>query len=85
MIILAIPCGMAQNSRMAIQSGVLLEVRTASGERVPMRALGSPKRGRDFPVVWVCTEQEYQRAQSAHDEADGIPWPLDAVTEMEPA
>lgn len=64
---------------MTIDSGALLEARTASGSCVTMRAIGPPVKGRDFPVVWVCTEEEYERASEAGDEPDGIPWPLDAV------
>lgn len=70
---------------MAIERGTLLEAKTAGGELVVLRALGSPVRGRDFPVVWVCTEEEYERSDREHDEADGLPWPLDAVEELEPA
>ena len=50
-----------------------------------MRAVGVPTRGRDFPVVWVCTEVEYERAVAEEDDADAIPWPLDAVRVPEPA
>lgn len=44
-----------------------------------MRAIGVPVRGRDFPVVWVCTEEEYEQALAAGEEPSGLPWPLDAV------
>jgi len=50
-----------------------------------MRALGRPQRGRDFPVLWVCTEDEYALASETDHEADGLPWPLDAVSELEHA
>lgn len=62
-----------------------MEVTTASGTTVRMRAVGAPVRGRDFPVVWVCTEEEYQRATAEGDEADALPWPLDALRVPEPA
>ncbi len=39
-------------------------------------------QGHNFPVVWVCTQPEWDRAISANDEPDGIPWPLDAVHEL---
>jgi hypothetical protein len=81
-IFLALSYGMAQNLSMTIERGSEIEVRTASGQRLPMRALGKPTRGRDFPVVWVCTEEEFQRSARAGDDADGIPWPLDAVGEL---
>lgn len=68
---------------MAIEAGVLVEVVTASGKTARMRALGAPMQGRDFPVVWVCTEGEYEQA-GPDDEVGGIPWPLDAVHEVAP-
>ncbi len=58
-----------------ITAGTAVEVTTATGEQVRMRALGRPVRGRDFPVLWVCTEEEYGRGA----EVKGVPWPLDAV------
>jgi hypothetical protein len=64
---------------MQIERGTRLEATTASGDVVVVRALDRPTRGRDFPVVWVCTEEEYERAERADEEPDGLPWPLDAV------
>ncbi|WP_066914364.1 hypothetical protein [Mycobacterium interjectum] len=64
---------------MKIERGDLLDVTTASGAIVRMRAMNVPVQGRDFPVVWVCTEQEWDRATASDEEPDGIPWPLDAV------
>lgn len=69
---------------MEITSGALLEARTASGSIVRVRAIREPERGRDFPVVWVCTEAEYERAEALGEEPDALPWPLDAVTQLEP-
>ena len=68
---------------MEIYPGMILEVRTATDETVAMRALRKPEQGRDFPVVWVCTEREYVRAEQAGDDPHGIPWPLDAVRVLE--
>ena len=65
---------------MAIEPGTLLEATTATGDTVLLRAISHPGKGRDFPVVWVCTEEEYERARGAGDKPDGIPWPLDAVS-----
>lgn len=70
---------------MDIEPGALLEARTAEGSYVRLRAVGRPTRGRDFPVVWVCTEEEYERAIASNDAPDALPWPLDAVTVLEPA
>lgn len=64
---------------MSYQRGDLVTVRTAGGEHVPMRALGPTRRGRDFLVLWVATEAEWERSQRDGDEPDGLPWPSDAV------
>lgn len=64
---------------MEITAGTLLVVTTASGEEVPMRATGHPVRGRDFPVVWVCTEDEFQMAEASGKSMEGVPWPLTDV------
>lgn len=70
---------------MTIEPGMVLEARTAGGEEIQVRALGRPTKGHDFPVVWVCTEEEFQRARETDEEADGIPWPLDAIKSAVPA
>lgn len=70
---------------MTISRGDIVEATTASGTVVALRALGAPVQGRDFPVVWVCTEDEWRRVQEHGDEADGLPWPLDALRQMSPA
>jgi hypothetical protein len=65
-----------------MQDTPLVDATTASGAIVRMRALGGPTKGRDFPVVWLCTEHEWDRAQAVGDEPDGIPWPLEAVRDL---
>lgn len=67
---------------MAIEDGTPVEVTTASGAIVRMRATSTPTRGRDFPVVWVCTVKEYEEAQTLGQRVDGMPWPLNAVKEL---
>lgn len=59
-----------------------MDATTASGATVRMRALGGPVRGHDFPVVWLCTEKEWERADTTGDDPDGIPWPLEAVHQL---
>lgn len=66
---------------MRLHRGTRVQVRNAFDEVVTMVALGEPEAGQDFPVLWVCSEDEYL----ASDEPDGIAWPLDAVQTMEPA
>ena len=67
---------------MAIEPGTRVEVVTALSERVPMRAIRGPEPGRDFEVVWVATEDDYD---AAGDQADSIPWPVEAVRVLEPS
>lgn len=67
---------------MAIGVGDVVEVTTASGDQIRMRALGGPEQGSDFLVLWVCVEAEYERSERAGDEPDGIPWPMTAVREL---
>jgi hypothetical protein len=68
---------------MAICVGDRVEVTTADGESLVMRAIRTPEQGRDFPVLWVCTEAEYERAERDSDEPDGLPWPMTALREMQ--
>jgi hypothetical protein len=68
---------------MEIQAGTLLDCVTADGGHIIMQALGPVLQGLDFPVVWVATPEEYQRALDTGDEADGIPWPYSAVQLLE--
>lgn len=67
---------------MAINEGDVVEATTAGGEQIRMRALAAPTQGHDFPVLWVCTEDEWQRAQAEDDEPDGLPWPVTAISEL---
>lgn len=64
---------------MAITKGTVVEVRTATGEFVKMRALGSPTLGRDFLVVWVCSEENYS---AEGDVPRALPWPAKAVMQV---
>jgi hypothetical protein len=67
---------------MDIIAGTLLDCETAGGGHVVMRALGPPEQGRDFPVIWVCTPEDYERSGSM---PDGVPWPRSAVRVLEGA
>jgi hypothetical protein len=68
-------------AEIGITRGSEIEGRTACGEWIKLVALGAPTQGRDFPIVWVCTPEEYAAAKAEDREPDGLPWPLDAVQE----
>jgi hypothetical protein len=63
---------------MEIRAGTHVVVTTASGKRVRMRALTAPRQGRDFPIVWVCSEEVYIESETV-DLSRGIPWPVTDV------
>lgn len=63
----------------AIERGDQVRATTAGGTTVIMRALAAPRAGRDFEVLWVATEEEWNRSQAEGDEPDGLPWPTSAI------
>jgi hypothetical protein len=62
-----------------IQPGDRVFARAATDEWVRRRAITGVVDGYDFPVVWVCTEDEWARYQSEGREPDRIPWPAEEV------
>jgi hypothetical protein len=64
---------------MEIRAGDHVEVVNARGERTERVALTGVIRGRDFPVIRVCTVEEYDAAQREGRDPDGVPWPVEDV------
>ena len=64
---------------MDINQGDLVEVTTAGGEHVLMRALSGPQPGDRFPIVWVVAVDEWSPAEPGSEARDALPWPLDSV------
>jgi hypothetical protein len=64
---------------MQIEAGQQVIVRDATGAELARVALSAPKRGEDFPVVWVCRPEEWAAAQAEGREPDGVPWPREDV------
>ena len=64
---------------MKIERGTPVVVRDAFGEELRRVALSAPKRGEDFPVVWVCRPEEWEAAQAEGREPEGVPWPREDV------
>jgi hypothetical protein len=58
-----------------------VQVTTASGEQVPMISVSDEVPGRDMPVVWVSSRDEYRASQDA---AYRTPWPSQYVRSDEP-
>lgn len=64
---------------MAIKRGDSVTVRTAFGDRLDRVALSTIEMGRDFPVVWVCSRQEWEQRDVAGQGPAGLPWPAEDV------
>ncbi len=71
--------GIAYGHAMQIESGDHVSVVTAYGDTLARRATTGVVEGHDFPVVWVCTEDEWDAAQRDGTDPDAVPWPAEDV------
>ncbi len=62
-----------------IRVGDLVVARNALGAENERRAASGVIEGWDFPVVWVCTEEEWFRAAAEGESPEAIPFPADDV------
>jgi len=62
-----------------IMSGNRVTVRTADKRQVARIAVTGIVEGGDFPVVWVCREQEWSASQREQRAPQGLPWPATDV------
>ncbi len=62
-----------------IEPGSKVLARSAFDELLERRAVTGVQAGHDFPVVWVCPEDEWQRAQAEGRTPEGLPWPAEYV------
>jgi len=67
-----------------IKPGSRVLARSAFDELLERRAVTGVQPGYDFPVVWVCSEEEWQGAQSEGREPEGLAWPADDVQLAQP-
>jgi hypothetical protein len=63
-----------------IKRGTMVRVRDAKDRLLTRIALSGIVAGKDFPIVWVCVNEEWEAAQAENREPVGIPWPAVAVT-----
>lgn len=54
-------------------------VRSADDRRLPRRAVTGIVQGDDFPVVWVCREEEWVSARAENRAPEAVPWPAEDV------
>jgi hypothetical protein len=62
-----------------IEVGQKVIARSSADKLLQKRALTGIVMGEDFPVIWVCREEEWQEAIAEGRETEGVPWPADAV------
>ena len=72
-------------SAMAISAGDRVLVETADGLELDRRATSSVERGRDFLVIWVCTEAEWAKAHLDGETPQAVPWPVEHVKALDEA
>ncbi len=63
-----------------IQPGDKVLARSAFDKMLVRRAVTGIQAGRDFPVVWVCKEEEWEAARTEDRNPDGLPWPAEDVS-----
>ena len=69
----------------SIQPGMVVAVETALGQQLSRRAISGIVPGHEFPVVWVCREEEWEAAQRESREPEGVPFPAEDVVPSLPA
>jgi hypothetical protein len=67
----------------AIQPGVKVHAQARDGQLLERTAMTGVIDGDDFPVVWVCRDEEWDVSQREGREPEGLPWPVDSVRVLE--
>lgn len=65
-----------------IRSGEHVAARTATNDWITFRAVTGIEKGTDFPVVWVCSEADWEEARKGNHRVS-IPWPADEVVAVD--
>lgn len=62
-----------------VHKGEKVVVVTADNRAVERRAVSEVVAGANFPVVWVCLEEEWDKARRENRPPSGLPWPAESV------
>ena len=65
------------------EPGMAVTVRTADGKELARVAVSGVVDGADFPVVWVCSEEEWAAAHGSGNVPTALPWPAEDVRPAE--
>jgi hypothetical protein len=63
----------------AIQAGQRVVATTSANKEIERRAASPVVDGSDFPVVWLCREEEWIAAAEQGRKPHTVPWPASAV------
>lgn len=74
---MSVPAG-DEREGLRIMPGTKVRVLTASGTWLLRIAVTERVEGGDFPVVWVCTEEEWCKGQDIRKN-HALPWPEEDV------
>jgi len=69
---------------MNIQPGDRVRAFTAAHEWIALRAVTTVERGQDFPIVWVCDDNDWESAGDGSRPEGAIPWPAESIEEAKP-
>ena len=75
------PCGCWITTEQASSPGTASEPSRRTVEWIPLRAVTTVERGQDFPVVWVCDDEEWESATDGCRPEGAIPWPAESIEE----
>jgi hypothetical protein len=64
---------------MKLEPGTHVLTRTAFGTTVEQVCVTGVVMGQDFPVVWVCSVEEWEEATHDGRDPKAIPWPAEDV------
>lgn len=62
-----------------VERGARVVARSLHGEQLNRRAVSGEVAGRDFQVVWICRDEEWEAAEREGREPAAVPWPAEDV------
>jgi len=68
-----------------LEPGSQVTARSAFGNLLQKRVVRGPDTSGSFPVVWVCSLEEWEEARDKGRAPIGTPWPVEDVSEHETA
>jgi hypothetical protein len=64
----------------SVEKGDRVVARSLHGEPLNRRAVSGEVAGRDFQVVWICRDEEWEAAEREGRDPRAVPWPAEDVS-----